>query len=42
MCLRQNLQASEAQVSELQALCTTETAKVQRLHEELGEAKALS
>ena len=40
--MRQNLQSSEAQVSDLQALCTAETAKAQRLHEELSEAKALS
>ena len=38
----QNLQSSEVQVSDLQALCTAETAKAQRLQEELNEMKALS
>ena len=40
--MRQKLQSSEAQVSDLQALCTAETAKAQRLQEELNEMKALS
>ena len=41
-CLGQNLQSSEAQFSNLQVFCIAETAKVQRLQEELSEVKALS
>ena len=39
-CLRQNLQSSEAQVCELEALCASEKEKAERLQIELSKAKA--
>ena len=41
-CLRQNLQSSEAQVCDLQALCASEKDKAQRLQSELSEVKAFT